>query len=85
MAINSLAEITPLINRQIDSQELLNEYLAKIQALVCITSCEDFLDYERSIIHSYLWALGDLVTDAKKLSEEALNVLLKDSRSLGYR
>ena len=85
MAINSLSDITSLINQQIDAQELINEYLSKIESLYCFTMWEDFFDLEKSVLQTYFWVLSDLTSEAKKLNEETLRTLLSNRRDFGFR
>ena len=85
MATNSLTDCALVIEEQLAAQEKLSEHLCKVEALACVTASDDFLDYKPSIIHAYLWALEDLITDAQKLNQQAIEALLKDSRGLGYR
>lgn len=62
----------------IEQQEALFMRLTKAEAMAHMAMNDDFLDYEPSIIHAYLWGLSDMISEAKALSEKSLNVLLKD-------
>ncbi len=77
MVDNSLKELSSLINQQVKIQERLFEYLVKIEAIAQLTLSEDFLNYKFSIVHAYLWVLGDMISEAKGFNEQALNTLLK--------
>jgi hypothetical protein len=77
MAQNSLTDLVALINQQANSQEILAECLSKVQALIHVALDDNFLDYENFIINDYLWALSDFIEQAKLLSEESLEALLK--------
>lgn len=41
---------------------------------------EDFLDYNSSTIHAYLWVLSDMIGETKTHAEDALDYLLKCNR-----
>lgn len=62
----------------IEQQEALFICLIKAEAMAHMAMNDDFLDYEPSIIHAYLWGLSDMISEAKILSERSLNALLKD-------
>ncbi len=62
----------------IEQQEALFIRLIKAEAMAHIAMNDDFLDYEPSIIHAYLWGLSDIISEAKVLSEKALDDLLRD-------
>jgi hypothetical protein len=82
MAITSLNEIESLIKQQIQIQEEVQEYLLKAEAIANVALCEGFLDYKKSIIHAYLWALGDFISKIKNRHELGLSTLSKyDSRN----
>lgn len=79
MADNSLNEILVLINQQLHYQETLNNHLSKAEALAHVALCSDFLDCPKSIIHDYLWILGDTIERAKASNTESLSALFKHS------
>lgn len=76
MANNSLNEISPL-NQQVELQENIQEHLVKADAVAKVALNADFLDYEPTTIHGYLWALSDLISAAKALNEHALKALFQ--------
>lgn len=78
MAECSVSQLSSLINQQIDIQENLAEYLYKAEAIANVALSNDFHDYSPSIIHDYIWALCDLINQAKSLSEKSLDELFKN-------
>ena len=76
MVINTVSEILSLINEQIEFQEELYEYLLKADALSTIALSEGFLDYKKSIINNYLWAMSSIIMKAINLNEKSFNKLL---------
>ena len=78
MAEHSITQLLSLINRQLDSQETLNTYLSKAEAVMQVAMSDDFLSYPRATTYYYLWAVSDIVEQAKKLNEESLGLLLKN-------
>lgn len=84
MAIHSVNEVASLINQQVALQENIQEYLLKAEAIASVALCEDFLDADQSIIHAYLWALCDMISESKNLHERALNDLLNTVNKIGF-
>ncbi len=78
MANTSLNEISFLIKQQVAFQEDVQEQLTKAAAIANVALSEDFLDFEQSVIHSYLLVLCDIISTAKDRQEFALNNLLKN-------
>lgn len=76
---SSLTNLTSLLNQQIDSQETTVEYLYKAKALIYVTLGRDFLDYDKITINDYLWTLSEFIEDACSLSENMLNILLRNA------
>jgi hypothetical protein len=76
MADHSVNELLSLINKQTQIQEVLFNCLSKADAIAHVALSDGFLDYKRSIIHAYLWALCDAINEAKNITEEALDHLL---------
>lgn len=72
MAIDRVNEIASLINDQIKFHEKIQEVLIKANALSEISVSENFLDHDRSLSHSYLWVLSDLIHQASLLHEESM-------------
>ncbi len=79
MASYSVDQFASLINRQIKLQTEIQDYLVKINAIATVTTGDDFLDWDQSTIHDYLWALSDMICESKDLQEQALNDLLQGS------
>lgn len=80
MADNRINEFSSLINQQIKSLEIFNEYISKAEAILHLALQEDFLDNPKSVIHDCLWLLSDLVVQARQLNSVALDVLLGSVR-----
>ena len=79
MAIGRLTQLSPLINHQIDFHETLSTYLSKANTLVQVAMKNaDFLGV---LPHDYLWALSDIVGEARELNEDFLSFLLKTPAS----
>lgn len=58
--------------------DALFECLLKAEALAQVALLtDDFFEYEKSTINSYLWVLSDLLSQAKGLSQQSLDELLK--------
>lgn len=77
MGTPSLNELLPLINQQIDLQEILNHQILKTKALADITISNDFLEQPNDTIQFYLFAMHDTIESSIKLSEESLNFMMK--------
>ncbi len=85
MAIQSLIDITSVINQQIDTQELLSERLCKLEAILFATSAERLLEYENiSTLQNYLWVLCDITMEIRGLHAQALSAMMKGRRKLVY-
>ena len=83
MADNSVNELLPLINRQIEVQEIIEQYALNIDALANIAvSDEKFLEYPRWIVHGYLCAIGDIILLLRKTAEDDIDFLLKVKKCL---
>jgi hypothetical protein len=61
----------------IEQQEALFMRLIKAEVMAHMAMNDDFLDYEPSIIHAYLWGLSDMISEAKILSEKMLNAFIE--------
>ncbi len=79
MAHNRVDQFASLINKQIDFQSKIQDYLMKIEAMADVALGEDFLDCEQPTIHAYLWALSDMISESKNLNERALDNLIQAS------
>ena len=77
MAEVIVSQVLSLINRQIHSHETMGTYLSKLEALLEIAmKSEGFL---AAVPHDYHWVMSDIVGQAKKDNEGALDCLLQDS------
>ena len=77
MAEYSVSYLLNLINAQVKLLENINICLSKAEALAQMTLSDDFLDYSNVSIYNFLWALSDIIEQAKRLNEKSLNALLK--------
>lgn len=82
MATYSVDEFTCLIKKQLEFQEKSHEYLLKTEAIANVALSDDFLDFDKSMIHAYLWALCDMIGEMKHHNECAIDDLLKNNASL---
>lgn len=70
MANNSLNHRVCAINLSVDIHTELFEQLTKAVALAEITTTEGFLHAKPSVAHDYLWALRDIIVQARALCDE---------------
>jgi len=59
------------------SQELLFEYLVKVEAMMEVILSKDLTDISNEKLHNYLWLVSDLIVKAKELNEKLLDTLEK--------
>ncbi len=64
-----------LMKQLVDSQEVLLEYHIKVEAMVEMALAKDLIDYPALKLHTYLWALSDLVGKAKSYNEDIISTL----------
>jgi hypothetical protein len=64
-----------LIKHQLASQEVLFEYHSKIEAMLEMILTNDRTDFPKEKLYYYLWAINDVVSRAKDLNTELLNIL----------
>ena len=74
---NSLTEYLVFINSQIISQEKLLEHHHKAEALLEVLLASSFTEHSALILHSYFWALSDIIHQAKDLNEDLLNTFVQ--------
>ena len=67
MTINSLNDLTQLINRHIKSQECLGDILTKANVLLDVAIDCELLSYPAEIVYPYFSAVSDFVRQATKL------------------
>ena len=77
MAEYSVSYLLNLINAQVKLLENINTCLSKAEALAQVALGDDFLAYPEVSIYNFLWALSDIIEQAKSLNEKSLNILLK--------
>ena len=77
MAEYSVNYLLNLINAQVKLLENINTCLSKAEALAQVALGDNFLDYPNVSIYNFLWALSDIIEQAKSLNEKSLNTLLK--------
>jgi hypothetical protein len=76
MAKQSLEYSLLSLNLSLDSYDLLNEYLDRAYALVCVALSEQFVMCGQLVIHSYLSLLADLLLSIRQAFEELWKKLL---------
>ncbi len=79
MTHNRVDQFASLINTQIDIQTKIQDFMIKIEAMADVALSNDFLDCGQSTVHSYLWALYDLISESKELQHRALDELIHAS------
>lgn len=72
------SELLSFLHKQIHAREILGEYIHKAESMVQVAMTDDFSHCAQATIHSYLWALIDLIATAKNLNDESLNLLVKE-------
>lgn len=77
MSQNILADYSLLINHQIDAQEVLLGYHLKVEAMLEVLLGSHLPSYSKITIHHYLWAVSDIIEQAKNLNEQLLRVLMR--------
>lgn len=77
MAENRISDYLLMIKQQAVSQEMLFEYLIKVEAMVEVILAKDLTDFSKERMHSYLWVVSDLVSKARLLNEDILDRLVK--------
>ena len=75
MAESIVTHLSSLLNRQIHSHETLNTYFSKIEALLEVAMRSE--SFSSTTSHDYLWAVSNLVGEAKQCNERSLDLLLK--------
>jgi hypothetical protein len=63
----------------LEQQEALLMRLMKAEAMAHMTMNNEFLEHDNSLIHAYLWGLSDTISEARVLSEQSFNALLKET------
>lgn len=77
MNTSTVPDYTSLINHQIIIQERLLEHHLKAEAMLQVfLECASH-HHTPSMVHSYFWGLDDHVSEAKRLNEELLKLLMK--------
>lgn len=80
MADHRLNDLSPLINQQIEYQEIIRDHLSKAEALTSVCLIDNFLDHPKSTLNCYLCVLNDIIEETRKLNELSLSRLLKKAR-----
>jgi hypothetical protein len=70
MTLNRITELENFLNRQMDEQENLSEYLSKAGVLLRVALADDFLEQTDVVICNYLWVICDFITSAMELNEK---------------
>ena len=71
------SSLLALINHCIETQENLGEYLLKAEALAQVAVTLEFLELSEEVTYNYLWLLGDLISEARRINEHLQGALLK--------
>lgn len=81
MAASILNDLVLLLNQQIASQEILTQKLAKIEAFAEVILNTKFTPEPiPTTQYNCGWILCDLIQEARLLSEQTFNMLLKNSK-----
>lgn len=76
MATSSVSDFSIFINQQIKIQEQIEATLVKLDALITIAvTANNFYEVPKTILHSYLLAVGDLIDEVSKVNQGNLNIL----------
>ncbi len=77
MADYSVAYFSSFINQQIKSQEQIESYLWKLEALITVATMADgFFDLPEDILRNYFSVGTNLIEKAKKVNQESLHRLI---------
>ncbi len=77
MADYSVAYFASFINRQIQSQEEIESYLWRLEALMTVATMADgFCDLPEEILRNYFSVVADLIEKASEVNQESLRGLL---------
>lgn len=71
---NDLYQINPQLNNQ-QVFDALNACLCKAEALAITAATTDFEAYTPETFSNYLWALSDIIREAKWLHEQAEKII----------
>lgn len=67
MTDRDFAHLLSVVDQQADAQEELSELLRKLEAMMQVAvSAENFLDFEESTIHYFLWSVNDCCISQRK-------------------
>jgi len=80
MATDSLKYFSSFVNQQIDSLEIINDNLAKTNALIQVALQDGFIEYPAEIIRDYLHLLCEIVVYAFDRSKISLDAAFQVSR-----
>lgn len=72
-----LSDSTSEIKFQLASQEILFQYLSKVEAMVEILLAKDLIDYPSAKLHDYLLVISDLVDKARTLNEDLIGRMVR--------
>ena len=80
MAKSILSQNPLNLNDEIRSREHLDHCLLKAEALMQIALEDDFVNHSQATIHYYLWAINDLVEQARSQNCHYLDSLYKSQQ-----
>lgn len=76
MADYSVSDFSSFIHQQIQSQEQIESYLWRLEALMnAATMTDNFFDLPENILHNYFSVATDLIEKAGEANQENLNWL----------
>ncbi len=77
MAEQSVNQIQEFIKQQLESTEILNDFLSKSVALISVVLNTNFVELDFSTQYDYLCILGHFIEKAYRNNENALSLMLK--------
>ncbi len=81
MTLFSLPDIDDFINKQELSHEKVCAFLQQASALARLAMTSSFAEQDEECQHEYLWALSDLLEEAKTLHQKTLEGWYKQFRT----
>lgn len=72
MAKESLTQFSSFINQSLEDQEMLNQHLLKVDALLDVFLNSDFTQLPKDATYGCFWVLSDLIKEALRYNEEMI-------------
>jgi hypothetical protein len=73
----SLSNCYSTVKNQLALQEVLSQYLSKVDAMIEILLARDLIDFPSTKLHDYLLVMSDLVDKARSTNENSIDRLIK--------